>query len=274
MSAVGSAVQRGRMVARRGCRRGGALSCSQSHGQRSGGDVSSLMLQEAREAPARVAALLRPDATAIAALADRLRAPAARSRPPSRAAAPTTPRPTPRACSAIARGLADRLAAALADHPLRRHARASSARWRSRSRSRAPSPDLVATLRGGGRGGRVHRGDRQRRRLAAGRGRGASCCRSAPGPEQSVAATKSFIASLVAWRAWSRSGGGDRTLLAALERLPERLEAALACDWSAALPVLAPAAQPLRGRPRPRPRHRRTRARSSSRRPRRCTPRR
>jgi glucosamine--fructose-6-phosphate aminotransferase (isomerizing) len=61
------------------------------------------------------------------------------------------------------------------------------------------------------------------------------------GPERSVAATKSFITSLVAlarlvgvWRA-------DAKLLEALARLPERLEAALAADWSAALAVLAPA---------------------------------
>ena len=44
------------------------------------------------------------------------------------------------------------------------------------------------------------------------------------------------------WRGWSRAWREDAALCAALERLPERLEAALATDWSAALEVLAPAA--------------------------------
>ena len=61
------------------------------------------------------------------------------------------------------------------------------------------------------------------------------------GPEQSVAATKSFICSLVCVARLIALWRRDRTLAAALERLPERLEAALACDWSAALPLLAPA---------------------------------
>jgi glutamine---fructose-6-phosphate transaminase (isomerizing) len=61
------------------------------------------------------------------------------------------------------------------------------------------------------------------------------------GPEQAVAATKSFILTLVAVvrlvAAWTR----DPALAAALPYLPDRLNAALACDWSAALPVLAAA---------------------------------
>ena len=61
------------------------------------------------------------------------------------------------------------------------------------------------------------------------------------GPERSVAATKSFICSLVCVARLIALWRRDRTLAAALERLPERLEAALACDWSAALPLLAPA---------------------------------
>jgi glucosamine--fructose-6-phosphate aminotransferase (isomerizing) len=60
------------------------------------------------------------------------------------------------------------------------------------------------------------------------------------GPERSVAATKSFIASLAAAARLVALWQGDSLLLAALERLPERLEAALAVDWSQALAVLAP----------------------------------
>jgi glucosamine--fructose-6-phosphate aminotransferase (isomerizing) len=62
------------------------------------------------------------------------------------------------------------------------------------------------------------------------------------GPEESVAATKSCIASMVAAARLIAIWRQDAALLAALERLPERLEAAAALDWSAALAVLAPAA--------------------------------
>ena len=61
------------------------------------------------------------------------------------------------------------------------------------------------------------------------------------GPEGSVAATKSFIASLVVVARLVAVWREDRLLLEALERLPERLEAALRCDWSAAVALLAPA---------------------------------
>ncbi len=57
------------------------------------------------------------------------------------------------------------------------------------------------------------------------------------GVERSVAATKSCLASAVALAAivaeWSRDGA----LRAALAGLPSALDAALLCDWSAALPV-------------------------------------
>jgi len=61
------------------------------------------------------------------------------------------------------------------------------------------------------------------------------------GPEQSVAATKSFIAALAAiaqlTAAWSR----DAELTAALERLPAVLAQAWGCDWSPAAAALAQA---------------------------------
>ena len=59
------------------------------------------------------------------------------------------------------------------------------------------------------------------------------------GPELSVAATKSFIASAALGAALVAHWADDLELMAALERLPERIEAALACDWSAAVGSLA-----------------------------------
>jgi glucosamine--fructose-6-phosphate aminotransferase (isomerizing) len=61
----------------------------------------------------------------------------------------------------------------------------------------------------------------------------------AAGAETSVAATKTFVASLAGLLWLIAAWGDDRTLSAALERLPERLAAATELDWSAALPILA-----------------------------------
>jgi len=55
----------------------------------------------------------------------------------------------------------------------------------------------------------------------------------AAGPERSVAATKSVLASLAAGLALAAAWTGDAALAAALERLPARLAAAAALDWSA-----------------------------------------
>jgi glucosamine--fructose-6-phosphate aminotransferase (isomerizing) len=61
------------------------------------------------------------------------------------------------------------------------------------------------------------------------------------GREQSVAATKSFIASLVAGARLVANWENDPDLLAGLDALPEALQAASTADWSAAIEVLAPA---------------------------------
>ncbi|MCA0401807.1 MAG: SIS domain-containing protein [Proteobacteria bacterium] len=53
------------------------------------------------------------------------------------------------------------------------------------------------------------------------------------GPEHSVAATKSVIASMIVGAELVAHLAGDTALLAALDRLPARLEAALSLDWSA-----------------------------------------
>ena len=62
------------------------------------------------------------------------------------------------------------------------------------------------------------------------------------GPELSVAATKTFIATLSALLRLAAAWIGDASLASAVERLPERLTAASDLDWSIALDVLADAA--------------------------------
>ena len=59
------------------------------------------------------------------------------------------------------------------------------------------------------------------------------------GPELSVAATKSYIASLSALAQLTALWSGDEALLAGLEALPEQLEHAFARDWSRARGPLA-----------------------------------
>lgn len=54
----------------------------------------------------------------------------------------------------------------------------------------------------------------------------------AAGPERSVAATKTVLASLAAGLALTAAWTGDAALAAALERLPDRLALATALDWS------------------------------------------
>ena len=61
------------------------------------------------------------------------------------------------------------------------------------------------------------------------------------GAEHAVAATKSFILTLVALARLLLAWTEDPALAVALPYLPDRLNAALACDWSAALPLLASA---------------------------------
>ncbi len=54
------------------------------------------------------------------------------------------------------------------------------------------------------------------------------------GPERSVAATKSFVASIAAAAALAAAWSGDLALQAAVDRLPDSLGRAIDCDWSAA----------------------------------------
>jgi glucosamine--fructose-6-phosphate aminotransferase (isomerizing) len=59
------------------------------------------------------------------------------------------------------------------------------------------------------------------------------------GPELSVAATKTFVATLSALLRLTAAWTGDAEMAAAIERLPERLAAASDLDWSVALDALA-----------------------------------
>jgi glucosamine--fructose-6-phosphate aminotransferase (isomerizing) len=63
------------------------------------------------------------------------------------------------------------------------------------------------------------------------------------GPELSVAATKSFITSLVAGARLTAHWQNDAEFLANIDALPESLEAATKVDWSKAIDVLAPASR-------------------------------
>jgi glutamine---fructose-6-phosphate transaminase (isomerizing) len=58
------------------------------------------------------------------------------------------------------------------------------------------------------------------------------------GEEKSVAATKTFVASVVAGLALIGNWLDDKALLAALDSLPQQLEAAVNCDWSPLLGAL------------------------------------
>lgn len=65
------------------------------------------------------------------------------------------------------------------------------------------------------------------------------------GPELSVAASKSFIASLAMLLRLTAEWTGDRLMKSGVERLAERLAAATELDWSEALPAFSAAASAM-----------------------------
>ena len=194
------------------------------------------MLEETRSAPDRVAAMLGRDGGAYEALAAELR------------------HNEPAHVVTVARGSSDhaalylaslvgivagRVTASLPPSLITRYG-ATLAFERafvvSLSQSGA-SPDIVRTLEAARAGGAitaaiVNQADSPLAHAAA------HLLPQHAGPEQSVAATKSVIATLTVCARLVATWRQDQELLAALNRLPERLMAALACDWSAALPML------------------------------------
>ena len=201
--------------------------------------MTSLMIQETCEAPARVAELLREDGAAYRALTDDLSG------------------RTPAFAATVARGSSDHAATyaasllgvacglVTASIPPSLITRYGAALALERALVLAISqsgagPDTVATLRAATAAG----GCTVAIVNALGSPLAESACHVLPqhaGPERSVAATKSFICSLACVARMIATWRGDGALCVALDRLPERLEAALACDWSAAIPLLAPA---------------------------------
>ena len=201
--------------------------------------VTSLMLAEAREAPARVAAMLREDAPRYDALAKALV-----DEPPSFAA--TIARGSSDHAASFAAtlfGLAGGLAtASIPPSLVTRYGVALDLRRAlvlAISQSGA-SPDIVATLRSATTcGGRTVAIVNARKAPLAAVANHVLPQRA--GPERAVAATKSFICSLVCVARLCQHWRRDPELGAALARLPERLEAALRCDWSDGLGLLEPA---------------------------------
>ena len=201
--------------------------------------MTSTMLDEVRETPERVAAMLRADADVYAAIKAMLD-----HRPPVFAAT-------------IARGSSDHAAgygamllalsadlatASLPPSLVSRYGaalRLDQALVLGLSQSGA-SPDIVQSLEAATQGGAatiaiVNHTDSPLALAAA------HVLSQRAGEERSVAATKSFMLTCVVLARLVATWRADASLLAALESLPERLEAAIATDWAATIDLLAQA---------------------------------
>ena len=201
------------------------------------GAAESLMLREAREAPAAVGRALAANAGTCRALAERLRA----APPPF---AVTCARGSSDNAATFAKYLFElRLGLVTSSMgPSVRSIYAAAPRMREAlflaiSQS-GRSPDLLQLAEAARDGGAIT--------VAivndAAAPLGAICETVLPlhaGIERSVAATKSFIAALAAILQLYAHWRGDDNLLKTLDRLPDSLEAAAHADWSAALPLLA-----------------------------------
>ncbi|QTF93917.1 SIS domain-containing protein [Halomonas sp. BM-2019] len=197
----------------------------------------SLMLDEARNAPERLRGQLQRNAAILAELGERLRL------------AP------PPAAVTVARGSSDHAASYFAYLCMKSQGipvaslppsltTLARAPWRLDGQlalavsQSGQSPDLVATQRALASAGA--------RTLALVNTPesplGAASHQEIPlyaGEERSVAATKSYLATLSAMAQLLGHWREDRRLLAALAELPDRLSAALAQEWSAAIEGLA-----------------------------------
>lgn len=194
------------------------------------------MLEECLSAPAAVARQLAADQNAYAALGEALRA-----QPPS-------------GLLTVARGSSDHAAHYLAYLVMARMGRLVTSLpmslitlYQSRIASEGlvslafsqsgQSPDLVAPTRFFRESGA--------RTVAFVNAAGSPLAEAAQfvfplhaGPEQSVAATKSYIAQLVAGARVVAAWGEDEDLLAALQTLPQALEQAAGLDWTPAVEAL------------------------------------
>ena len=198
--------------------------------------MTSLMLSETREAPRLAEAALREDSELYAALGRALR-----DRPP--AFVVTVARGSSDHAASYAAGLfgiaCGRVTATMPPSLITRYGAKpdlSRALVLAVSQSGA-SPDLVQAMAAACAAGAmtvalVNAGGTP---LAA---EANWVLRQRAGPELAVAATKSFILTLVALARLAAAWSDDAALAAALTRLPERLEAALRCDWSPGLPTL------------------------------------
>ncbi len=205
--------------------------------------MSSLMLSEALEAPMAVARLLAADRDASAELGARLRA------------------LDPPAVLTVARGSSDHAAAYLGYLVAARLGRpAASLSMSLVTLYRAPlkgrglaafavsqsgqSPDLVETLAALAAAGALTVAfvNDTASPLAAS---AEWCFGLRAGAERSVAATKSFIASLAAAARLVGHWRNDAAFLDRLAALPDQLARAARADWTKAVPALAPAGRAI-----------------------------
>ena len=136
------------------------------------------------------------------------------------------------------------------------------------------SPDLLAATRNAKRQRRAHRRAVQHRRTRRSWNWWMSPCRCTPGRRRSVAATKSYIASLSCIVQLLANWTEDRRLLATLPQLPELLARAWECDWTRGRRDAARRREPVRGRRAALASASRRKPRSSSRKPAACMPKR
>jgi glucosamine--fructose-6-phosphate aminotransferase (isomerizing) len=197
---------------------------------------TTLMFREAGEAWAAVHRQRTANAAALAALGDRLR------------------RDQPRAVVTLARGSSDN-AATFGRYLIERRAHVlTSSASPSVASIYDAAPDLtgalVLAISQSGRSPDLLAAAEQARDHGAMlvalvndeasplAGMADTCLPLAAGPEKSVAATKSFVASLAALLDLIAAWTGDEALSAALDALPDLLDRAWQLDWSPALPLL------------------------------------
>lgn len=196
----------------------------------------SLMLDEARSAPEIIRSQLRQNAPMMADLGEQLR-----QSPPVSAVT-------------VARGSSDHAASYFAYLCMKQNGipvaslppsltTLAKAPWRANGHlalavsQSGQSPDLVATQQALATSGARTLALLNTARSPLGAASGTEILFHA-GEEKSVAATKSYLATLSAMAQLLGHWNEERSLLAALEGLPERLEQALAQDWLPAVEAL------------------------------------